>query len=175
MEWLQIIITLVLFMLIIVPLGKYLYKIANFHNTFGDKFFNKIDNFIYKVCKINKDEEMNWKEYIISIIAVNAVMVFLGYIILRTQNLNILNPNKVGGMEQSLSFNTIISFMTNTNLQDYSGESGLSHFSQMTVIIFMMFTSAATGYASAIAFMRAITGSKKKAGKLFCGFSKNNN
>lgn len=167
MEWLQIIITLVLFMLIIVPLGKYLYKIANFHKTLGDKFFNKIDNFIYKVCKINKDEEMNWKEYVISIIAVNAVMVFLGYIILRTQNLNILNPNKVGGMEQSLSFNTIISFMTNTNLQDYSGESGLSHFSQITVIIFMMFTSAATGYAAAIAFMRAITGSKKKLGNFF--------
>ena len=70
-------------------------------------------------------------------------------------------------MEQSLSFNTIISFMTNTNLQDYSGESGLSHFSQMIVIIFMMFTSAATGFAAALAFMRGIIGNKKTMGNFF--------
>ncbi len=110
---------------------------------------------------------MSWKEYVISIIVVNAVMVFIGYIILRTQGLHILNPNKIGGMEQSLSFNTIISFMTNTNLQDYSGESGLSYFSQMVVIIFMMFTSAATGFSAALAFMRGIIGSKKTMGNFF--------
>lgn len=167
MEWLQIIITLVLFMLLVVPMGKYLYYVATGEKIFVDKFFNKIDNFIYKICGINKDEEMNWKEYVISIIAVNAVMVFIGYIILRTQNMHILNPNKTGAMEQSLSFNTIISFMTNTNLQDYSGESALSHLSQMIVIIFMMFTSAATGFAAAIAFMRGIIGNKKTMGNFF--------
>ena len=59
----------------------------------------------------------------------------------------VLNPNEIGSMEPSLSFNTIISFMTNTNLQHYAGESGLSYASQMCVIIYMMFTSAATGYA----------------------------
>ena len=167
MEWLQIIITLVLFMLLVVPIGKYLYYVSTGDKAFGDKFFNKIDNFIYKICGINKDEEMNWKEYVFSIIAVNAVMVFIGYLILRTQSLHILNPNKIGGMEESLSFNTIISFMTNTNLQDYSGESGLSHFSQMIVIIFMMFTSAATGFAAALAFMRGIIGNKKTMGNFF--------
>lgn len=138
MEWLQIIISLLLFMLIIVPLGKYLYYVSTGEKTFADKLFNPIDNLIYKICRINKDEEMNWKEYVFSIIAVNAVMVFIGYIILRAQGGLFLNPNKIDGMEQSLSFNTIISFMTNTNLQDYSGESGLSHLSQMIVIIFMM-------------------------------------
>lgn len=167
MEWLQIIITLVLFMLLVVPIGKYLYYVSTGDKAFGDKFFNKIDNFIYKICGINKDEEMNWKEYVFSIIVVNAVMVFIGYLILRTQSLHILNPNKIEGMEESLSFNTIISFMTNTNLQDYSGESGLSHFSQMIVIIFMMFTSAATGFAAAIAFMRGIIGNKKTMGNFF--------
>lgn len=166
MEWLQIIITLLLFMLIIVPLGKYLYNVSTNQKMFGDKFFNLIDNFIYKVCRINRDEEMNWKEYVVSIIAVNAVMIFVGYIILRVQGLLFLNPNKIEGMEQSLSFNTIISFMTNTNLQDYSGESGLSHLSQMVVITFMMFTSAATGFAAAIAFMRGIIG-KKGMGNFF--------
>lgn len=166
MEWLQIIIPLILFMLIIVPLGKYLYIVSTSQKTIGDKFFNPIDNFIYKICRINKDEKMNWKEYVFSIIAVNAVMVFIGYIILRVQGFLFLNPNKIDGMEQSLSFNTIISFMTNTNLQDYSGESGLSHLSQMIVIIFMMFTSAATGFAAALAFMRGIIG-KKSMGNFF--------
>ncbi|RII33625.1 potassium-transporting ATPase subunit KdpA [Clostridium chromiireducens] len=166
MEWLQIIITLLLFMLIVVPLGKYLYFVSTGEKTFADKLFNPIDNLIYKICKINKDEEMNWKEYVFSIIVVNAVMVFIGYIILRAQGILFLNPNKIDGMEQSLSFNTIVSFMTNTNLQDYSGESGLSHLSQMIVIIFMMFTSAATGFAAALAFMRGIIG-KKTMGNFF--------
>ncbi|WP_238858507.1 potassium-transporting ATPase subunit KdpA [Clostridium sp. YIM B02569] len=160
MEWLQIIITLLLFMIIVVPVGKYLYYVSTGHKIIGDKLFDKIDNFIYKICGISKDNEMDWKEYIFSIIAVNAVMVFIGYIMLRAQGFLFFNPNKINGMEQSLSFNTIISFMTNTNLQDYSGESGLSNFSQMIVIIFMMFTSAATGFSAAIAFIRGIIGRK---------------
>ena len=61
MEWLQIIMTLVLFMLLVVPIGKYLYYVSTGDKVFGDKFFNKIDNFIYKICGINKDEEMNWR------------------------------------------------------------------------------------------------------------------
>ncbi len=166
MEWLQIIITLLLFVLIVVPLGKYLYFVSTREKTFADKLFNPIDNLIYKICRINKDEEMNWKEYVFSIIIVNAVMIFTGYVILRAQGFLFLNPNKIDRMEQSLSFNTIISFMTNTNLQDYSGESGLSHLSQMIVIIFMMFTSAATGFAAALAFMRGIIG-KKGMGNFF--------
>jgi len=167
MEWLQIIIPLGLFMLLVIPTGKYLYCVSTGEKAPGDKLFNIIDNFIYKICGIKKDEEMNWKEYVVTLILVNAVMVFIGYIILRIQGLPILNPNKIGAMEQSLSFNTIISFMTNTDLQDYSGESGLSHLSQMLVIIFMMFTSAATGFAAALAFMRGISGHKKNMGNFF--------
>lgn len=166
MDILQIVITLLLFMIIVVPLGKYIYKVSTSQKVFGDKVFNPIDNFIYKVCKIDKDEEMNWKEYVFSIIAVNAVMVFIGYIILRLQGFLFLNPNKIGGMEPGLSFNTIISFITNTNLQDYSGESGLSILSQMIVIIFLMFTSAASGLSAAFAFMRGIA-SNKTMGNFF--------
>ncbi len=69
---------------------------------------------------------MGWKKYALTLVTANAVMVFVGYLILRIQNLLFLNPNGIEGMESSLSFNTIISFMTNTNLQHYSGESGLS-------------------------------------------------
>ena len=96
-----------------------------------------------------------------SLIATNGVMILVGYIILRIQSIALFNPNGIGAMEESLSFNTIISFMTNTNLQHYSGESGLSYLSQMLVIIFMMFVSAATGYAACIAFIRGLAGKTK--------------
>ena len=88
-------------------------------------------------------------------------MVAIGYLILRIQSVGIFNPNSIGNMEPTLAFNTIISFMTNTNLQHYSGESGLSYLSQMLVIIFMMFVSAASGYAACIAFIRGLTGKTK--------------
>lgn len=141
----QIVIVLAIFMILVIPMGKYLYHIATNQKTFGDRLFDKVDNFIYKVCSIDKKKEMNWKQYALALLFTNAVMVFIGYIILRTQSMHIFNPSGIKSMEQGLSFNTIISFMTNTNLQHYSGESGLSYFSQMTVIIYMMFTSAATG------------------------------
>ena len=103
---------------------------------------------------------MGWKKYALTLLLVNAVMVFVGYAILRLQSILFLNPNGISNMEPTLSFNTIISFMTNTNLQHYSGESGLSYVAQMCVIIFMMFTSAATGYAACMAFCRGLAGKK---------------
>lgn len=157
---LQIILTLAIFLILVIPMGKYMYHIATKQKTFADKMFNPIDNFLYKICGI-KREDMGWKKYAMSLVLANAVMVFIGYLILRLQNLLFLNPNGADGMEASLSFNTIISFMTNTNLQHYSGESGLSYLSQMLVIIFMMFVSAATGYAACIAFIRGLAGKTK--------------
>lgn len=156
---LQIIATLAIFLILVIPMGKYMYHIATYQKTFADKVFNPIDHFIYKICGI-KDEEMGWKKYALTLVMVNAVMVFVGYLILRIQNVLFLNPNGIEGMDASLSFNTIISFMTNTNLQHYAGESGLSYASQMCVIIFMMFTSAASGYAACMAFCRGLSGRK---------------
>lgn len=163
---LQIILILAIFIALIIPTGKYLYHIAVCQHTFADPVFNRVDNAVYRVCGIDK-KEMNWKQYAIAMLATNAIMVFIGYLILRVQSLPILNPNGIGWMEPSLSFNTIISFMTNTNLQHYSGESGLSYFSQMMVIIFMMFTSAATGFSVAIAFVRGLAGKAKTVGNFY--------
>ncbi|MEG0469118.1 MAG: potassium-transporting ATPase subunit KdpA, partial [Longicatena sp.] len=101
---------------------------------------------------------MGWKRYALTLLLVNAVMVLVGYLILRIQSMGLWNPNGIGNMEQSLSYNTIISFMTNTNLQHYSGESGLSYMSQMLVIIVMMFTSAATGFSACMAMVRGFCG-----------------
>lgn len=164
---LQIILTLTIFMVLVIPMGKYMYHIASGQKTFADKVFDKIDNLIYKICGIDKEEEMNWKQFALALVAANAVMVFVGYVILRAQSIGIFNPNGIGGMEATLSFNTIISFMTNTNLQHYSGESGLSYLSQMAVITYMMFTSAATGYAAAMAFVRGLVGKKKTLGNFY--------
>ena len=156
---LQIILTLAIFVILVIPMGKYMYHIATKQKTFADKVFNPIDRCIYKVCGI-KGEDMGWKKYALTLLLVNAVMVFVGYAILRLQSILFLNPNGISNMEPTLSFNTIISFMTNTNLQHYSGESGLSYVAQMCVIIFMMFTSAATGYAACMAFCRGLAGKK---------------
>lgn len=163
---LQNILFLIVFMILVVPMGKYLYQVANCEKAFGDRIFNKVDNTIYKIFKIDT-EEMNWKQYVLALIITNAVMIFAGYLILRIQGIGLFNPSEIGGMEESLSFNTIISFMTNTNLQHYSGESGLSYLAQMLVIIYMMFTSAATGYAACMAFIRGLVGKKKTLGNFY--------
>ena len=163
---LQIIIFLAVFLAVIFPMGKYLYHIAAGKHTFADPFFNRIDNGVYRVCGIDR-KEMNWKQYAFAMLATNASMVLVGYLILRLQGQLLLNPNGIGSMEPSLSFNTIISFITNTNLQHYSGESGLSYLSQMLVIIFMMFTSAATGFSVAIAAVRALAGRTNSMGNFY--------
>lgn len=163
---LQIIIFLAVFIAIIFPMGKYLYHIAVSQRTFADPVFDRVDNAIYRVCDIDR-QEMNWKQYAIAMLATNGIMVFVGYLILRIQSLPIFNPNGIGGMEPSLAFNTVISFITNTNLQHYSGESGLSYLSQMMVIIFMMFTSGATGVAVAMAFVRGLAGKSKTMGNFY--------
>lgn len=163
---LQIILTLAIFIALVIPMGKYLYLISAGKKTFADPLFDRTDNAIYRVCGIDK-KEMNWKQYALALLATNGIMVFIGYLILRLQALPIFNPNGIGTMEPSLSFNTIISFITNTNLQHYSGESGLSYFSQMMVIIFMMFTSAATGFSACMAFIRGLAGGKKAMGNFY--------
>lgn len=163
---LQIVLTLAIFLVLVIPMGTYMYHIATNQKTFADPVFNRIDNVIYKVCRIDRTG-MNWKQYTVSVLMVNAVMVLVGYLVLRFQGVLFGNPNGIGGMEATLSFNTIISFMTNTNLQHYSGESGLSYLSQMLVIIFMMFTSAASGYAACMAFCRGLAGKSKDLGNFY--------
>ena len=131
---LQIILTLVLYMIIVIPVGRYMYHIAAGKHTFADPVFDRVDGVIYKVGCVDPNKGMNWKQYALALIATNGVMILIGYLILRIQSLPVFNPNAIGNMPPSLSFNTIISFMTNTNLQHYSGESGLSYLSQMLVI-----------------------------------------
>lgn len=163
---LQISLVLLFFLLLVIPTGNYLYHIATGQRTFADPIFDKVDNIIYRVCGIKK-EDMSWKKYALSMLLTNAVITILAYLILRMQSIPLLNPNGISGMEPSLSFNTAISFMTNTNLQHYSGESGLSYLSQILVIIFLMFTSAATGFSVAMAFIRGLSGKVTSLGNFY--------
>lgn len=155
---LQLALTSLLFLVMVIPAGMYLYHIAAGKHTLADPVFDRVDNVIYKIGGVHPQRGMNWKTYALALLGTNAVMILLGYIVLRIQSIPLFNPNGIEGMEPSLSFNTIISFMTNTNLQHYSGESGLSYLSQMLVITFMMFVSAASGYAACIAFIRGLAG-----------------
>ena len=158
---LQLVLTLILYLILVIPVGRYLYHIAAGKHTFADPVFDRVDGAIYKLGGVDPHKGMNWKQYAMALIGTNAVMIAIGYIILRIQSLPLLNPNGIEGMEPTLAFNTIISSMTNTNLQHYSGESGLSYLSQMLVIIFMMFVSAASGYAACVAFIRGLAGKTK--------------
>lgn len=158
---LQLVLTLIVYLILVIPVGRYLYHIAAGKRTFADPVFDRVDGAIYKLGGVDPRKGMNWKQYSLALIGTNAVMIAIGYVILRVQSLPLFNPNGIEGMEPTLAFNTIISFMTNTNLQHYSGESGLSYLSQMLVIIFMMFVSAASGYAACVAFIRGLAGKTK--------------
>ncbi|OBZ10477.1 potassium-transporting ATPase subunit KdpA [Bacillus sp. FJAT-27264] len=167
----QMVVVIVILLLLVKPVGTYVYHVFSGEPNRTDKWFGRTENGIYRLIGLKQREGMSWKKYALSFILTNIVLVAFSYIILRVQRGLPLNPNGISDMEQTLTFNTVISFMTNTNLQHYSGETGLSYFSQMAVITMMMFTSAASGFSVAIAFVRGITG-QKSVGNFFEDFVK---
>ena len=172
MNMLNLILFLVIFVVLIAIIGKYLSNIINFKQYKGDKFFSKIDNCIYKICGISK-EDMTFKQYAIALLMSNFIMFLIGFIILKIQGLiPLLNSEHVKGMSTSLSFNTAVSFITNTDLQHYSGVSAISNLSQMLVIIFLMFAAAATGCAIGAAFIRTVAGKSKSLGNFYMDFTR---
>jgi len=169
---LQMAIVILLLLLIVKPLGSYIYHVFSNKSNKTDKVFAGIEKIIYSISGIKERPGMTWKKYTMSLLLTNIVLVAVGYVILRLQKWLPLNPSQIDNMESTLSFNTIVSFMTNTNLQHYSGETGLSYFSQMSVIMMMMFTSAVTGIIVAIAFIRGITSKGTTIGNFFEDFVK---
>ncbi|MEW8955628.1 potassium-transporting ATPase subunit KdpA [Clostridium sp.] len=167
MNILQMVIVIGMFIVLSVVCGRYIYKVIFFKESKLDKFFKYIEGPIYKFLGIDVNEKSTWKKYGVLILISNIVMMGVGYLILRGQNYLIGNPGGVGSLSRDLSINTVVSFMTNTNLQDYAGETALSNLSQMLVITFLMFTSAATGFSVAGAFMRAIARDERGIGNFF--------
>ncbi|WP_438492670.1 potassium-transporting ATPase subunit KdpA [Paenibacillus sp. IHBB 3054] len=167
----QIVVVIAILLLLVKPVGTYLYHVFSNEPNRLDRIFGGFERGIYKVSGLKNREGMSWKTYALSFLSTNIVLVVFGYLVLRLQGGLPVNPNGITELEQTLTFNTVISFMTNTNLQHYSGETGLSYFSQMAVITMMMFTSAASGFSVAAAFVRGITG-KNSLGNFFEDFVK---
>ncbi|WP_094096187.1 potassium-transporting ATPase subunit KdpA [Paenibacillus physcomitrellae] len=166
-NWIAIAITLLISLLLARPAGLYIAKAFNYEPTGLDRGFGWLEKPIYSVSGIRKDNQ-GWKQYALSLLLSNCVMILIVYLIFRFQGSLPLNPSHVASMEPTLAFNTAISFMTNTNLQHYSGETGLSYLSQMVAIIFLMFAAPASALAAAIAFIRGISG--KPLGNFFVDF-----
>ena len=109
---LQLALTVSIYLLIVIPAGVYLYHIAAGKHTFADPVFDRVDGAIYKISGVDPGKGMNWKQYALALLGTNAVMVFIGYLILRVQSAGLFNPNNIENMEPTLAFNTIISFST---------------------------------------------------------------
>ncbi|RVU00670.1 potassium-transporting ATPase subunit KdpA [Mucilaginibacter limnophilus] len=153
-EILGVIATYVLTLVIAIPLGRYLAKVFAGEKTWTD-FLKPIENGIYKLSGINPNQQMNWKQHMVALLTINSVWLVYGFFVLLYQDKLPLNPDGNPGMTPDLSFNTIISFVVNCNLQHYSGETGVSYFTQHFVLMFLHFTSAATGIAAAVVFFKA--------------------
>lgn len=142
--------------LLALPLGRYLSKVYKEEKISFD-FWNPVENFIYKICKINSKAGMNWQQYLLAIFIINSIWLVWGFAILLFQGKLFLNPAGNPSMEWSLAFNSAVSFLTSTNLQHYSGETGATYLSQLAVFVFLQFVSAATSLAAGIAVVRGLT------------------
>jgi potassium-transporting ATPase potassium-binding subunit len=153
---------LIILVVLAIPLGKYIGKVMNGEKVFLSKILNPIENFIYKILRIDKDEEMDWKKYSVSIIAFSVIGFVILFLLQIVQGILPLNPEGIKGVTWDLSFNTTSSFVTNTNWQSYSGESQLSYLTQMLGLTVQNFVSAAVGIAVLFALIRGFTRVKGK-------------
>jgi K+-transporting ATPase ATPase A chain len=141
-------------------LGRYMFQVFTGGRTLLDPILVPIERLVLRVTGVNPSEQQDWKRYSITLLISNVFMWLATWTIVTLQQYLPLNPDGITNMEPTLAFNTISSFTTNTNLQHYSGETGLSYFSQMFTITFLQFVTAATGVAAAIATIRGLAGTR---------------
>jgi K+-transporting ATPase ATPase A chain len=156
---LQMSIVLAILLVLVRPVGIYMAAVFTGKKTALDRVLNPIDNAIYKVSGIDPVEQQRWPAYVKAMLITNFAMFAILFVILEVQQLLPLNPDGIGSVPPWLAFNTAISFISNTNWQNYGGENTLTYFSQLFAIVFPQFTSAATGLACGIAFIRGLGGS----------------
>jgi potassium-transporting ATPase potassium-binding subunit len=138
-------------------LGRYIYRVMEGERTFLSPVLRPVERAIYRVCGIDETAEQSWKGYTLAILAMALIAIIVGYVVLRIQDILPLNQGGIPAMSPDLAFNTSVSFETNTNWQNYSGETGATYLAQSTVLAVRNFTSAATGLAVAIALFRGLT------------------
>ena len=135
-----------------------------------DRVLVPFENAIFRITGVDSTHVMGWKEYFLAGLLVNVAQMAVAFVILTFQGSLPLNPQGFPGLSWDLSFNTVVSFATNTNLQHYAGESTLSYFSQMSAIQFLQFTSAATGICMGVAMVRGFTAGSKDLGNFYVDF-----
>jgi len=150
-NFIQFVIVLVIMAGLTVLVGKWLAR------TFTSPYHALPERWTYRLMGVNPDEVMPWKRYGMALLLSNALMMLLGYLLLRLQDVLPFDSLQRVAQSPDQAFNTAASFITNTNWQSYSGETSLSNFSQMAVITFLMMVSAATGIAAAGGFIRGLS------------------
>jgi potassium-transporting ATPase potassium-binding subunit len=136
-----------------IPLGHYMGKVFKYESTWPDGIFNPLDNLFFKLSGIDPSLAMNWKQHLVALLTINVVWFILSMLVLTNMSWLPLNPDGNPSMSADLAFNTSVSFVTNTNLQHYSGETGLSYLGQL-ILMLWQFISAGTGIAiCAVVFM----------------------
>jgi K+-transporting ATPase ATPase A chain len=143
--------------------GRYMFAVFTGRRTILDPVLVPIERLVLRASGIDPAHQQDWRHYSLSLLASNLVMWLVTFAIVSLQGYLPLNPDGISGMEPTLAFNTISSFVTNTNLQHYSGETGLSYLSQIFVVIFLQFVTAASGIAVGVAAMRGLAGTRLTA------------
>jgi K+-transporting ATPase ATPase A chain len=155
-DYLQIILYLTVLILLVKPLGSYMARVYQNERLFLDPILAPVERFIYRASGIDSKSEMNWKTYAIAMLLFNAIGLLFVYLLQRTQIFLPLNPQGFGAITPDSSWNTAVSFATNTNWQGYGGEVTMSYFTQMLGLTVQNFVSAATGMAVLVALIRGI-------------------
>lgn len=143
-------------LLLALPLGRYIAGVYAGEKTFLNFVFSPLERIIFRLSKIDPREPMNWKQFLKAMLTINGLWLVYGMVLLIFQDKLPLNPDGNAGQPVHLAFNTAVSFLVNCNLQHYSGESGLTYFTQLFVITFLQFVSAATGMACLVALFNGL-------------------
>jgi K+-transporting ATPase ATPase A chain len=162
LEYVAIAFTILFTMATSALLGSYMAKVFTGQRTFLDPVLLPLERLVLRVTGVDPAEQQDWKRYSASLLVSNVFMWLATFAVVTLQKWLPLNPDGIANMEPTLAFNTISSFTTNTNLQHYSGETGLSYLSQMFAITFLQFVTAATGVAACIAVIRGLGGNRLK-------------
>jgi K+-transporting ATPase ATPase A chain len=169
---LGIFVTYGLTLLLALPLGRFLANVFQGNKNALD-FLAPLERGIFRLAGLDEKREMTWQQHMLALLTINLVWFVFAMVILCTQGSLPLNPDGNPSMSPDLAFNTNISFLVNCNLQHYSGESGLSYLSQIVVITFLQFVTAATGIAAAVVVINALqTRTTDKLGNFYNYFVK---
>ncbi|WP_461102997.1 potassium-transporting ATPase subunit KdpA [Spirosoma koreense] len=153
-EWMGVIATYVLTVLLAIPLGKYIARVFKGEPNAFD-FMKPLERLIYRLGGVSETEDLNWKSNLVALLTINLIWFILAFGLLLFQGSLPLNPDGNPSQTPDLAFNSAISFLVNCDLQHYSGESGATYLTQLAVMMFLMFVSAATGMAAAVLLFRS--------------------